>query len=52
MDYSDAIETLLSDQTIEDYLSEDGLMDLTVACENTSRHDEWERKVKQPRSSS
>lgn len=40
MDYSDAIETLLSDQVIEDYLSQDGLMDLTVACENTSRHDE------------
>ncbi len=40
MDYSDAIETLLSDQIIENYLSQDGLMDLTAACENTSRHDE------------
>lgn len=40
MDYSDAIETLLADQSIKDYLSQDGLMDLTVACENTSRHDE------------
>lgn len=40
MDYTDAIETLLSDQVVEDYLSQNGLMDLTVACENTSRHDE------------
>lgn len=45
MDYSDAIETLLSDQIIEDYLSQDGLMDLTVVCENTSLHDEILKNV-------
>lgn len=45
MDYTDAIEKLLSDQVIEDYLSQDGLMYLTVACEDTSRHDEIMKNV-------
>lgn len=40
MDYNSALEELLSNQTIEDYLAEDAVMSVTVASENDSQSSE------------
>ncbi len=40
LDYRQALELLLSNQTVEAYLSQDGVLDLTVSGENDSQCDE------------
>ena len=40
MDYSDALDEILSSQSIEDYLSGDALMSLTVAGDNETQYTE------------
>lgn len=46
MDYNSALEELLSNQTIEDYLAEDAVMSVTVASENDSQSSEILQKLK------
>lgn len=38
MDYSDALNEIMSSQSIEDYMSEDALMSLTVAGDNETQY--------------
>lgn len=40
MDYNDALEEILSDQSIGDYLSQDALMSLTVAGDDEAQYSE------------
>ena len=40
MEYNDALEQILSCQSIEDYLSQDAIMSLTVAGDNESQYSE------------
>ena len=40
MDYDDALEEILSDQSVEDYLAGDALLSVTVVCDNEAKNSE------------
>lgn len=45
MDYDDALEQILSEQSVEDYLAGNGLLSVTVVCDNEAKSSEMLERV-------